>query len=100
MGNLKCRFKDKDEESWKQQNMEMEENPAYSFANLAKEGSLIDAYNEYGPEEVLKIAVNEMSKFFHHRDGKAHTLTRREYICWKKKRELVRNFSFELLLVL
>ncbi|KAK6994962.1 transient receptor potential cation channel subfamily v member 6 [Biomphalaria glabrata] len=84
MGNLPCHLKDKDD-AWKQQNIEMVENPAYKFANLAKGGSLIDAYNEHGIQKVQEIAREEMSKFFYHRDGKKHTISIEELSLWQKR---------------
>ncbi|CAL1532061.1 unnamed protein product [Lymnaea stagnalis] len=84
MGSLLCHHKDKDD-GWKQQNKEMVENPAYKFANLARGGSLIDAYNEQGPLKVKSMAENEMSKFFYHEDGKAHTISREEFIAWQRR---------------
>ncbi|KAH9507473.1 hypothetical protein Btru_058187 [Bulinus truncatus] len=84
MGNLPCHRKDKDD-AWKQQNIEMPENPVYKFANLAKGGSLIDAYNEFGIQKVQEIARNEMSKFLYHPDGKKHTISLEEQKLWHKK---------------
>ncbi|XP_059150513.1 transient receptor potential cation channel subfamily V member 5-like isoform X2 [Physella acuta] len=84
MGNLILRFKDKDD-AWKQQNKEMDENPAYRFANFGKGGVLIEAYNQYGPDRVREIARNEMSKFFYFEDGKKHCITREEFFSWQRK---------------
>ena len=87
MGNtiLKRCFKDVDEAAWKQQNKELAVNPAYGFANLARGGSLIDAYEKDGPKEVERIAVNEMAKFFYHKTGEKHEITREEFIRWQWK---------------
>ena len=82
MGNI-C-FKDIDEGAWKQQNKELAENPAYSFANLAKGGRLIEAYDKDGPEAVEEIAKKEMSQFFYDPlKGEKHLIERKEFIRWQ-----------------
>ncbi|CAG5121339.1 unnamed protein product [Candidula unifasciata] len=83
MGNLPC-VGEKDE-AWKQQNKEMEANPAYQFVNLTKGGSLIEAYNKEGPQQVVQIARNEMAAFLYDVDGKTHRITESEFLRWKWK---------------
>ncbi|GFO42754.1 transient receptor potential cation channel subfamily v member 6, partial [Plakobranchus ocellatus] len=85
MGNLPCKIRSKDDSAWKQQNKEMVENPAYTFANLSRGGTLIDAYNNEGPHKVEEIARNEMSKFFYHPDGKEHEISESEFLLWHWK---------------
>ncbi|BFZ08106.1 hypothetical protein BsWGS_11144 [Bradybaena similaris] len=83
MGNALCAKKEDD--IWKQQNKQMQENPAYKFVNLAKGGSLIDAYKTYGPMKVREIAENELSSFFYNKQGKRHHITQCEYLRFKWK---------------
>lgn len=83
MGNSLCSG-GKDED-WKQQNKQMVENPAFKFVNLAKGGTLIDAYSHDGPQKVDEIARNEMSSFFYDRDGRGHLITEAEFIKWRWK---------------
>lgn len=72
--------------AWKVQNREMATNPMYKFADLAKGGELIKAYEDQGPDRVKEIAKTKMMTYLYN-CGKGAVIEKSEYIKWCNNRK-------------
>ncbi|XP_046544515.1 transient receptor potential cation channel subfamily V member 5-like [Haliotis rubra] len=93
MGNAcQRKLKEDPDSAWRQQNKEIEENSVYSFINFKKGGTLIDAYNEGGPERVEELARREIEPYLYN-GGKGAVISKLEYIKWCR-RQLAKSAGY------